>query len=256
MKSSLLIFCVLCASCGTDQTIDELLRGEQDGYESSCREKGADIDKAMEELELKNKSRREQTTIDEQTRLGVSTVEFFVSLRDNPDPFPNAVPIGKNSADERKYAVFHGFSGNDTIYETEPGSKQYFIVDHGAGDGYGLNKVEQFFGAKHFVSKMAFHSWQSSPTNVLVRAEQLPQSEIIRTESICGCGPNSFEMAAAPAEDMAKIMPADPAIFLLPGTVEPTIGTEAFSAKYVNEVIELKYVPKKGKKCEDRYVVC
>jgi hypothetical protein len=256
MKSSFfLTLFLLCASCGTDQTIDELLRGREDGYESSCREKSADIDKAMEELEAKNKSRREQATIDEQTRLGVSTVQFFTSLADNPDPFPNAVPIGKNASDERKYAVFHGFSGNDTIYETEPGSKQYFIVDHAAGDGYGLNKVEQFFGAKHFVSKMAFHSWQSSPNNVLVRAEQLPQNEIIRTENICGCGPNSDEMSLALEKD-AKTMPSNPAVFLLPGTVEPTIGTESFSAKYINEVIELKYVPKKGKKCEDRYIVC
>jgi hypothetical protein len=254
--SSLFILSALCVSCGTDQTIDELLRGKDDGYESSCREKAADIDKEKEDLEKKNKSRREQAIIDEQTRLGVGTVEFFVSLLDNPDPFPNAVPIGKNSGDERKYAVFHGFSGNDTIYETAPGSRQYFIVDHAAGDGYGLNKVEQFFGAKHFVSKMAFHSWQSSQTNVLVRAEQLPQTEVIRTESICGCGPNSYEMSGPPTENDTIAMPSNPAVFLLPGTLEPTIGTEAFSATYINEVIELKYVPKKGKKCKDRYIVC
>jgi hypothetical protein len=255
MKRSFLLLQLLCISCGTDQTIEEFLRGEQDGYESSCREKGLDIDEAMRELDAKNKTRREQATIDEQTRLGVTTVEFFVSLKDNPDPFPNAVPVGENASDERKYAVFHGFSGNNTIYETEPGSKQFFIVDHAAGDGYGLNKVDQFYGAKHFVSKMAFHSWQTSPENVLVRAEQVPHSEIIRTENICGCGPNRLEKKAAP-EDASTMLPADPAVFLLPGTVEPTIGTEPFEAKYLNEIIELKYVPKKGKTCQEIYVVC
>ncbi len=257
MRKLFLTICLACASCGTDQTLDEFLRGKgtEDGYESSCREKGENIDEAMAGLETKNKSRREQATIDEQTRLGVSSLEFFISLKENPDPFPNAVPIGKNATDDRKYAVFHGFSGHDTIYETEPGSKQYFIVDHAAGDGLGLNKMEQYYGEKHFVSKMAFHSWQSSPTNVLVRAEQLPQTEVIRTENICGCGPNSMEKMAPNRAD-ASIMPSNPAIYLLPGTAEPTPGTEPFAAKYLNEVIELKYIPKKGKTCEDRYVVC
>ncbi|MFK7825601.1 MAG: hypothetical protein AB8G05_15730 [Oligoflexales bacterium] len=179
------------------------------------------------------------------------------------DPFPNSIVAVGNPYDirEKGYQVNHGKMDMTYVYETEPGSEQYFLVDMVGGDGIGGNS--QLVVAENteyqslnlvFAENKSWHSWHVNENNVLVRANQNPTDNLKEEINLCGCGHRN-EVSEA-ADDIS-----DPiysiGIFLLPGKIIPSFMDEnEFSAIFKREYYKKKYVPAKGKKCEDYQWVC
>jgi hypothetical protein len=171
---------------------------------------------------------------------------------DGEDPYPEAVPIhlddlSKANDSPDLYAQFHGFDGARTVYETKPGSKQYFIINEVYGDGAGSAALAKAQAPGQSDSSM--HSWHATADNKLVRLTPKPRYETLSTISICGCGPNQYEVHASLSLDQA-VVEYPKGIFLLPGKQVPTIHSETMTIEYVDQSIGINYVPKKGRQCQ------
>ena len=159
--------------------------------------------------------------------------------------------------------------GKTRIYETAPGSGQFFIVDAIRGDGVGgfgrpviAETMDYALLQDATPAQFSYHSWHVSPANYLVRAYQNPEDTIVDEVRVCGCGARQ-EIAArggASAEGVdTSIRPAtyDYGVFLLPGNDLPTIAPDReFEAVYGRKVYKKIYVPAKGKKCVDYQYDC
>lgn len=179
--------------------------------------------------------------------LNVAPLEGGVILS-NEDPFSTSVAtdLSPQSPNQYlifgKYLVFHGWTGAQTFYETEPSAQRYFIVD------------EVLLGT----TNQSLHSWHASPDNGLIRAVFKPNIEIIDKISVCGCGPNATESVGHHVESSgaASVAPLPDAIFVLPGDKAPTLLNQNFEIEYEERRIEIKYVPQNGKVCRPDQVAC
>ena len=244
----------------------------------------AELAASIAEAYAANREARDLAVAAEQTRLNVEpltatsiiarNMDAVTMIKPDEDPYPNSVVAVGEAHDIRAegYEINHGKMGMTRIYETAPGSNQYFIVDRIGGDGIGGNGINVVaenveYGLMSVVDTseavVSYHSWHVAPDNFLVRATQAPVDEKVDSVSICGCGPMGFEVddtsseaGRAPAGDFAPPR-YNIGIFLLPGTELPRMGGEDdFKAEFPRTYYEKLYVPAEGKKCMEYDVVC
>jgi len=201
--------------------------------------------------EAANNARLEVISV-ERARLGAEALKlhktlYYSLVRDQNDPFPNAVPIFLDDASQAKYvaaqyAEFHGYDGARTVYETAPGSGKYFIVDQVQGDGAGSVRLTNPVAGLPYDGSM--HSWHSTKDNRLVRARIEANYKIAESVALCGCGPGWVE-----SRDTAVAAGIKFGIFLLPGAGIPSLHPDGINAKFMDESIPVRYIPKNGTSC-------
>lgn len=260
--------------------LSDLGTGQKSSEDDCWTELPADLAREIDRAYEQNAIERDHSIAQERERLNVTPLKPDMLLASSVislnrylpevDPFPKSIVVVGESYDIRAsgYELNHGKMGFTRVYETEPGSKKFFIVDRIGGDGIGGNggsvvaeSVEN--GLLKFSNEPqaghSWHSWHTSPSNYIVRATQNPEDDLQETINICGCGPNGYESekgeeafnadAAAPVYNIA--------IFFLPGTDLPTIGPEnAFEATFKRRYYEKIYVPREGFTCKEHEVVC
>ena len=256
-----------CGSCSSEDLFKKKYTGACDRVPSDLEEK---IIKSYEE----NVKKRDHAIASERDRLQVEPLKMTYELMSGQrnmfqkpveDPFPNSIVAVGDPYDirEKGYQVNHGKMGMTYIYETEPGSQQYFIVDEVGGDGIGGNGQEVVAETSEYGMGLSlslengnsWHSWHSNEHNELVRAIQNPDDRLIQEINICGCGPLREVNSAAGQADLKYIFSFG--IFMLPGNDLPSFMNEdEFNATFEREYYKKNYVPKKGKKCEEYDWVC
>ncbi len=170
-------------------------------------------------------------------------------------PYPNAVEIatGKTIDLSQRLVqyVLHTEIPEAPIFETSPGSKEYFIVDRIAGDGAGSSEANAIaFLQWEYETAYSWHNWHVGSNNVLYRLKLDPDKSLLDEKSVCGCGSGAYE-----SEDAANTV-AYYGVFKLPSNVIPTIEKDFIFAKFSQRYIKINYVPEKGKICVEPEVVC
>ncbi len=278
MLRSFLAILALTAACGD-------LSQDAEYGEACLAAVPADLQPQIDKALAENTAARDAAVAAERARLSAaplrpSSILGTTSRHDVPfkpavDPYPESVvAFGDATYDVRMngYELNHGMMDKVNVYETAPGSGEYFLVDMIQGDGVGGNGREVnaytieygLVEAPATLDGFSWHSWHVSPENVLVRATQKPEDVILREIVLCGCGDRyevemdkgsffkrSSDSAMAPASYQI-------AIFRLSGTGAPTLSSEAFEAKFVRSYVKKRYVPKKVSRCRERNdnVVC
>lgn len=300
-RHSVLVFLLAIAACGEPEGADKRT-GPLDGidptppplpetettrtsYEQPCElEVPADVTALIEKTKKENETARDLAVRLERTRLGVeplrpTTIIGMGYQGDNEilpdtDPFPESVVVaGDLTYDVRTngYQLNHGKMDMETIYETKPGSGQYFIVDMIDGDGVGGNGREVIAYTVEYglydpaadLNGHSWHSWHVSPDNVIVRATQKVEDDVLQEINVCGCGGlDEVEVDAdgkviddeGDSSQAGDVAPASyaVAIFMLPGKGQPKISTETFEAAFKRSYVKQKFVPAKGRRCINR----
>jgi hypothetical protein len=282
-RDDLFLLVVLLSACnaGSQQTMRSIQQqADIVEYPEVCyTEFPADVSHVIEKSLIDNRAARDKAVAAEQDRLGVKPLKPTTILGRIPagtsefkpvvDPFPESiVAVGALNYDIRKsgYQLNHGEMGKENVYETSPGSGQFFIVDLIDGDGIGGNGREVIvtsieYGLLDFSSNLdghSWHSWHVSSDNVLIRAKQRPDDSIIKEIPLCGCGSLEEVVALANADRVAP--PSyHVAIFMLPASNLPRISTDTFEARYSRSYVKQKFVPSLGKTCKapaDGNVAC
>jgi hypothetical protein len=194
----------------------------------------------------------------EQIRLGVRQLKASqilgeatlaeTTIKPADDPFPAAiVVVGNLDHDIRQsgYEVTHGMMNQENIYETAPGSGQYFIIDYVLGDGLGAKQAET--GSS---SDNSWHSWHASNSNVLIRAKQVPVDVVSSEVAICGCGPQKeLQLGKIAADESVSSVKYPVAIFMLPAAALPRYSGDEFKASFDRAKINIRYIPRQGFRC-------
>lgn len=263
---------VLVAACGDAK--------DDDGYSGPCDEAlSPEVEAQMAQALIDNTAARDAAVAAERVRLGVTmlrptsllgtTSDHSVPFKPEVDPYPKSIVVAGNLTFDIRangYELNHGKMDKLNIYETEPGSGQYFVVDMIEGDGIGGNGSEVnaytieygLTDSRAALDGFSWHSWHVSKDNVLVRATQKPEDVILGEVSICGCGPrNEVGLNLESAKDMAPPN-YQIAVFMLTGSGIPKLSDDTFEAKYTRSYFKQKYVPRKGKQCVELQstVVC
>lgn len=254
-------------------------------YGTACElDVPADIKDLIEKTRAVNQAARDVAVEAERKRLGVTPLKPSTiighgwrgqnEIKPETDPFPNSVVVaGDKSYDVRKlgYQLNHGKMDMETIYETSPGSGQFFIVDMISGDGVGGNGMEVSSYTVEYgltnqsadLNGSSFHSWHVTADNLIIRATQEVQDDVLDEVTVCGCG-NLEEVEdrskSSSNDDMAKGAPASDlsvaatpiAIFMLPGNGLPKISTDVFKAGFKRSYVKQKFVPRPGFRCMNR----
>lgn len=185
----------------------------------------------------------------ERKRVGAVAVVLHTSysggLYKSQSPFPSAVPIYLDSQSIQneipdRFAEFHGFEGFRTVYETEPGSHQYFIIDQVLGDGQGSIYLSQGIPGSWMSASGSMHSWHVTPDNRLVRAKFNPTKTNPREINYCGCGHSQSHFKNIPNLGMVAQPPQG--IFMLPGNAVPQLHPDEMNVQYLDESIKINSV--------------
>ncbi len=262
---------VFAAACGDE---------DDKGYSGACEEAvKPEIQAQMAQAQIDNMAARDAAVGAEQTRLGVvqfrpttilGTAYSHGPYKPKVDPYPKSVVVsGDLSWDIRAdgYQLNHGQMEQLNIYETEPGSEEYFLVDMVDGDGIGgngrdANSVDVSYGfmeapleAPVGLEGYSYHSWHIAADNVLIRAKQKPQDTILGEVAICGCGPlYEVDSDNSSAKDSASeaLSEYSIAVFMLTGKGKPKISEDTFEATFKRSFLQQNYVPRKGYHCRYR----
>lgn len=256
--------------CGCANVIEALNPEEE--QQECLNAVSEELENEINEAYQRNIMARDIAVASERDRLGVEALKPSLLLGysysqfgyylPEVDPFPESVLASGEDYDIREegYQMNHGKMGMINIYETYPGSSQYFIVDVIAGDGMGGNGSAIAAETREYglvystevVDGNSWHSWHSSSANKIVRAVLNPETELKAEIAICGCG-NWSEVASNDADVDAFSI----GIFILPGEELPEILEEgSFSAKFKREEYRKTYVPAKGNTCQAPVTVC
>lgn len=276
VRSALVLMALFVSGCGLLNSVSKV--------EERKDEKDSEYSGACESLSPEEVSKRtvngytatersKRTSLQsEQNRAGASPLKQegrpFYSLKrtqiNDPylggDPYPRAVPIFLDDASranhrDGEYSQFHGWTGARTVYETEAGSKRFFIVDQITWTG---PICDWGSACSAVVEPNSFHSWHSKSKNELLRAIFEPQKMGHSHLSVCGCSSLSEEVDAPSSSPSAAQIMAVPewGFFFLPSTEVPTQTEENMKIQYFDESIHIEYVPKKGKQCREYPVPC
>ena len=231
----------------------------------------ADLEKQIREAYKENIDQRNKAIDAEVDRLNIKPLKVSHVINDSissspglEDPYPESVVVIGDDYDRKYgYQITHGKMNSFYVYETFPGSQQYFIVDEIGGDGLGGNGQSVVAETSEYPMSLnlslqenenSWHSWYSSPSNELVRAYQEPEDDLQSEVSICGCGPKDEVLNL---NDAAEPMRRPLGIFLLPGTAFPSFMDEsAFKAIFQRKYFKKNYIPKEGYKCREYEWVC
>lgn len=239
--------------------------GDKSKYERACGPGPTEEQTArMKELTQENQDARLKAVDAIRASSGYSPLTAALILDDSLStfPYPEAILVSdpaKPRIDLKKSIA--SFATHDEealqIFETSPGSGEFFLIDRIGGDGAGSSTANAIGSVEHYHLAYApdkqpsWHNWHFNRANELARLHLTVTTEIEQELFVCGCG--AAARVVAGVADMA--MPSY-GLFKIPGSVLPRAGSIALKAEYQQRRFVINYVPPKGKKCQIIETVC